>query len=749
VEGDENILDVDGLSTRYMCEVTDGLSEETAYFEVYLDTGLILKYYSRVKVQYGKETKLEVEAESDSGKGLSYQWYRYVREEDNDNYNYYLEEIEGATKANYMAEGNDDMPYCYECKVTDGIYVMWATFYMELDTGLSVDYNSNEVKVEYGKEEELKVKASSKLGKELSYQWYQRMKDEADDDYKYVKIKGATGTSYTITGDENISNQYYCEITDGLVKKEAYFNVKLYTGWTMTKYAKFVELAYGEETELTIDIKNDTEKQLSYQWYKENSNYEYVEIEGANSESYTLQQGEDKYEYHYKCEVTDGIVTETEVYHISQPANDDDTLTVTWVDDITVKYGDETKLTVEAYSKLGNELSYQWYYWENKYGNVKIEGATSAEYTITGNEDTSHRYRCEVTDGKSTAGVYFYITVDTNMKVNDDSYIAVKYGEKTELKVNATSGIGKELNYQWYKYVKHDEDDGRHNYSDYVEKKKIDEIIGMFYAYASSSTSSGVDSNGAEKYDLVKIEGATSAEYTITGNEDTSYKYYCEVTDGLDTKEVYYFVTLSDENENMKELTSLYSISVVCPIDSLEGDITLRTKLLSISDEEYKNIIFTDKVADSSVSPDDIRFTAYDISLVDENNNKVQPNGTVMVKVPCPTNYDETKCKVYRVNDNGDLTDMKAEYSEGYMVFETDHFSIYIITETELITSLDVILGDVNGDGNVDIKDSALLKRYLAGWEVDIDLTAADMDGDGNVTIKDSALLKRQLAGWE
>jgi hypothetical protein len=82
------------------------------------------------------------------------------------------------------------------------------------------------------------------------------------------------------------------------------------------------------------------------------------------------------------------------------------------------------------------------------------------------------------------------------------------------------------------------------------------------------------------------------------------------------------------------------------------------------------------------------------------------------------------------------------------MVFETDHFSTYIITETELITPSDVILGDGNGDGIADIKDSALLKRYLAGWEVDIDLTAADMDGDGNVTIKDSALLKRQLAGW-
>jgi hypothetical protein len=60
-----------------------------------------------------------------------------------------------------------------------------------------------------------------------------------------------------------------------------------------------------------------------------------------------------------------------------------------------------------------------------------------------------------------------------------------------------------------------------------------------------------------------------------------------------------------------------------------------------------------------------------------------------------------------------------------------------------------IILGDGNGDGIADIKDSALLKRYLAGWEVEIDMTSVDLNGDGKVDMKDSALLKRQLAGWE
>ena len=38
------------------------------------------------------------------------------------------------------------------------------------------------------------------------------------------------------------------------------------------------------------------------------------------------------------------------------------------------------------------------------------------------------------------------------------------------------------------------------------------------------------------------------------------------------------------------------------------------------------------------------------------------------------------KCKVY-YNDNGNYVDMNAVYKEGYMEFETTHFSQYIITD--------------------------------------------------------------------
>ena len=54
--------------------------------------------------------------------------------------------------------------------------------------------------------------------------------------------------------------------------------------------------------------------------------------------------------------------------------------------------------------------------------------------------------------------------------------------------------------------------------------------------------------------------------------------------------------------------------------------------------------------------------------------------------------------------------------------------------------------GDTNGDGTVDAKDVTILRRYLAGWSVDIQLDAADLNGDGEVNAKDVTVLRRQLA---
>jgi hypothetical protein len=65
------------------------------------------------------------------------------------------------------------------------------------------------------------------------------------------------------------------------------------------------------------------------------------------------------------------------------------------------------------------------------------------------------------------------------------------------------------------------------------------------------------------------------------------------------------------------------------------------------------------------------------------------------------------------------------------------------------ITVYTYLLGDVNRDGVVDIKDVTILRRYLAGTVAgsDVDLLAADCNCDGVVDIKDVTILRRYLAG--
>lgn len=56
--------------------------------------------------------------------------------------------------------------------------------------------------------------------------------------------------------------------------------------------------------------------------------------------------------------------------------------------------------------------------------------------------------------------------------------------------------------------------------------------------------------------------------------------------------------------------------------------------------------------------------------------------------------------------------------------------------------------GDVNGDGEVNLKDVVLIRRYIAGgWNVSLDEIIADVNGDGTVNLKDVVLIRRYIAG--
>ncbi len=68
---------------------------------------------------------------------------------------------------------------------------------------------------------------------------------------------------------------------------------------------------------------------------------------------------------------------------------------------------------------------------------------------------------------------------------------------------------------------------------------------------------------------------------------------------------------------------------------------------------------------------------AYDIKLT-EGGSTVQPEGDVIVKIP----GGDENAKVFRQEDDGTLTDMKAYYDadDAAMEFATDHFSVYVVT---------------------------------------------------------------------
>lgn len=64
------------------------------------------------------------------------------------------------------------------------------------------------------------------------------------------------------------------------------------------------------------------------------------------------------------------------------------------------------------------------------------------------------------------------------------------------------------------------------------------------------------------------------------------------------------------------------------------------------------------------------------------------------------------------------------------------------------ITVCDSMLGDLNGDKLINMKDLVILQQKLNGWNTVIDESAADVNKDGMLNMKDIVLLQQYLNGW-
>ncbi len=103
------------------------------------------------------------------------------------------------------------------------------------------------------------------------------------------------------------------------------------------------------------------------------------------------------------------------------------------------------------------------------------------------------------------------------------------------------------------------------------------------------------------------------------------------------------------------------------------NDETTNVSVLTEEDVELN----VDRVEDDTIGNllDNTDVTdVFDITLTD-NGTIVQPNGFVTVRIPC----DDENAKVYHWQLDGILHDMNADYVGGYLVFTTNHFSVYVV----------------------------------------------------------------------
>ena len=179
---------------------------------------------------------------------------------------------------------------------------------------------------------------------------------------------------------------------------------------------------------------------------------------------------------------------------------------------------------------------------------------------------------------------------------------------------------------------------------------KVDDVfIGTIYCHAGSTAEKYAIENGVD-YELTHFfEGEWTYDY------DNMIRYRkCIHCDELETEPL--------------ETTESGDVEIIEPTNP-DTDFTV---------DVIEDYVVIEETISNNITTDFEIVKAFDINLKNKDGVHVQPDGTVKVKLPLDWSKNGVY-KVYRVNDDGTLTDMNAYRQGSHLVFDTDHFSIYVI----------------------------------------------------------------------
>lgn len=214
-----------------------------------------------------------------------------------------------------------------------------------------------------------------------------------------------------------------------------------------------------------------------------------------------------------------------------------------------------------------------------------------------------------------------------------------------------------------------------------------------------------------EKIDKIKVyllcykKGfGSNANLSVNGNElIKNGKIINDFIDNGDNKyiiynEVYNELTISNINIESLNYNNMGETFIISSATLSNGKWT-RELLHSTagvkvkSDELNENdILVIDKIKEGEsynkvkdiLGDDYSNLQVYDISM-ENNQEKVQPNGAIIVYIPIKDGMDLSNLVVFYISDDGTKTEftvtVKEEDGKKYATFETNHFSKYVLAE--------------------------------------------------------------------
>lgn len=264
----------------------------------------------------------------------------------------------------------------------------------------------------------------------------------------------------------------------------------------------------------------------------------------------------------------------------------------------------------------------------------------------------------------------------------------------------------------------------------YAQNEQID-LTGMQVAkvYNNGDTEIVPNSQLSINYSFMKV-GETTITVNYNGFEAT---FQCTVTP-----------VETDATITLESKTCSAGGTVQVPI-VVSNNPGIASALLTISYDE--SILTLMEVNDTKIISggmhSDTLASPYQLTWMNQTlKENITENGTIAILV-------------FQISADAGVGDYEINISydlENYDIVNADMEAVFFNTIDATITVLDVMYGDVNRDGRVNLIDSTILARYVAKWPdypaSSLDLQAADVNNDGRVNLLDSTILARHVAKW-